>query len=90
MQEEVPTPKAHRGGCLSQKMISRKLYDALKNEEVFFLFVPGVGRVVLQELRFSQWSSRGNSVLNSVLHGSREWSSRSNSVLNSVLHGSRE
>ena len=46
--------------------------------------------MVLQELRFSQWSSRGNSVLNSVLHGSREWSSRGNAVLNSVLHGSRE
>ena len=55
-----------------------------------FLFVPGVGRVVLQELRFSQWSSRCNSVLNCVLHGSSEWSSRGNSVLNSVLQGSSE
>ena len=78
------------GGASPKNCFSRKLQDALKKLKKSCLCVPGVGRVVLQELRFSQWSSRGNSVLNSVLHGSRELSNRSNSVLNSVLHGSRE
>ena len=42
------------GGASPKNCFSRKWQDALGKMKKSFLCVPGVGRVVLQELRFSQ------------------------------------
>ena len=42
------------GGASPKNCFARKLQDALNKMKKSFVFVPGVGRVVLQELRFSQ------------------------------------
>ena len=44
MQEEVPTPKADRGVCLSQKLIFQKSAGCLDLCLKFFFDVPGLGQ----------------------------------------------